>query len=131
MRPFSSALHLVDDLTLERIVQGGRSSWLVNLSACQTGIPDLTRPEQMISFPIGFLLGGAAHVLGTLWAVDDDRAMTFNQLFYEQFLAGAKPADAHREAVVRIREHTASKPAEHLPDHPMWWAQFVHYGSPN
>ncbi len=119
--PMSSGLELEDRLSLRAVLQHQEVNWLVNLSACESGIPDLARSEQMISFPTAFLLAGASHVIGTLWSVGNVAATTYNERFYEEVLAGMPPAAAHRDAVLRVRE---------MRSHALWWAAFTHYGSP-
>jgi CHAT domain-containing protein len=144
--PRDSALHLKTPLTIGAVLDHQTAPWLVNLSACETAVPDLQAAEQLISFPTGFLLGGAAHVLATLWPVGCDCADVVNRGFYEHFNAGHRPADALRLAVQHLRDGTSpsgnrstptravTAPAEQrAPDdysHPYWWAPFAHYGSP-
>jgi CHAT domain-containing protein len=142
VRPLSSGLELRDRLTLQAVLDHPHAAWLVNLSACETGVPDLTRSEQMISLPVGFLLGGAAHVIATLWSVGNDQATEYNRRFYQRLLAGERPALAHRGTINELRAASTSKPTKArtlvvvdqspLPmlDHPFWWAGFTHYGSP-
>ena len=110
----------------------------MNLSACETGVPDLGRSEQMISLPVAFLLGGAAHVIATLWPVGNERATQYNRHFYCRLLAGERPALAHRGALDGLRAAPAlpsgarTVVADHdqvpVPDHPYWWAAFTHQG---
>ncbi len=140
LRPLSSALALADDLTLQSILEHGQASWLVNLSACETGIPDLTRAEQTISFPTGFLRGGAAHVIATLWSVGNDHATEYNRRFYQLLQAGQRPAVAHQNAINALRGLTISHSGLRTTtadfdtdlqfDQPYRWAAFTHHGSP-
>jgi hypothetical protein len=103
LRPMSSGLELGDRLTLEAVLGRRGASWLVDLSAYETGVPDLGRSEQMISLPVAFLLGGAAHVIATLWPVGNERATQYNSRFYHRLLAGERPALAHRGAFDELR----------------------------
>jgi hypothetical protein len=54
LRPMSRGLELRDRLTLQAVLGHRGASWLVNLSACETGVPDRGRSEQMISLPVAF-----------------------------------------------------------------------------
>jgi CHAT domain-containing protein len=144
--PLESRLELETDLTIQAVLDHKAAPWLVNLSACETGIPDLQAAEQLISFPTGFILGGAAHVIATLWPVRNDHATAINHDFYELLNSGTHPAEALRRAVQSLRRVPATTdsprrsdrrslmPATEQPDevdtHPDSWAPFVHYGSP-
>jgi len=138
--PLTSVLFLDDDLSLHDLLTHGTASWLVNLSACETAIPDTTRIEQTISFPTAFLGGGASHVIATLWRVLDSVATEFNRRFYEQLGAGVSPPVATQAAIQRLMALASDDPvwADNgfgpLPDaipagHPALWAAFVHYGA--
>jgi hypothetical protein len=138
--PLHSSLELAEDLTLKAILTHNSANWLVNLSACETGICDVSRSEQVISFPTGFVLGGAAHVIGTLWPVGNAHASEFNRSFYEHVILGRSPAEAHRHAINKLRlgiDTDGARRAVTVDDHtmssfnhPYWWAPFMHYGSP-
>gem|GEM_PF-4004075 len=133
--PMQSSLILEDELTVAEILEHGQSSWLVNLSACETGIPDIMRSEQMISFPTAFLMGGAAHVMATIWPVANETATQYNNQLYRALDNGATPATAHKEAVNELRRDTTEFQAQTeagfiRADHPLFWAGFNHYGSP-
>ena len=160
LRPFASHLALETDLQLSAVLAHRHAPWLTNLSACETGIPDLQALEQLISFPTGFLLAGSAHMIATLWPVDNAAATTVNGHVYHDLVEQVHPAVAFREAVGHLRRAASTPEAsimessasevdaralgedddqrvsprhglECLPrDHPLWWAPFVHYGSP-
>ena len=52
--------------------RGTRAPRLVVLSACETGLYDITNsPDEFIGLPATFTALGAAGVLGTLWPVSD------------------------------------------------------------
>jgi hypothetical protein len=124
LAPLESGLELADRLTLQAVLEHKSAPWLVNLSACETGVPDLQASEQAISFPTGFLLAGAAHVLATLWPVNDRHAAGINRIVYRELGDGRHPAHALRTAVLEWRD------TGRRPRHPFWWAPFMHYGSP-
>ena len=101
--PLSSRLEVGDDLLLSDVLQRGVASWLMNLSACETGVPDISRSEQMISFATAFYMAGAAHVIGASWPIENTHATRFSQRFYRELTAGGHPAVAHRAAVLELR----------------------------
>ncbi len=73
---------------------------LVTLSACETGIIDLTEaPDEFVGLPNAILQAGSAGVISTLWAVDDRATSLLMQRFYDyHVLRGLSPAAALRES---------------------------------
>lgn len=144
--PLGSTIQLGDPVTLRDLLALDRRPPLINLSACETGKPDLTRSEQALSFPTGFLRAGASQVIGTLWPIRNDIATAFNTGFYTQLNTGADPASACRTAILHLIERALALPAtspkkmtsdnadEPVPDEiwadPSNWAAFTHYGNP-
>lgn len=135
LSPFESALQLGTSLTLHAVLGHRPAPWLVNLAACETGVSDMRASEQSVSFPTGFLLGGAAHVFATLWPVDDAHTSLVVEEAYRRLASGSHPAEALRDAVRTLRSALASHagtPGAGALDgpHPTWWSAFTHYGSP-
>jgi CHAT domain-containing protein len=65
---------------------------LVALSACETGITDIsTNSDEYISILAGFFFAGTRNVLGTLWAVNDVSTAVFMIRFYETLLGEKQP----------------------------------------
>jgi CHAT domain-containing protein len=81
---------------------------LVVLSACETGLYDITKnPDEFIGLPGTFTALGAAGVLGTLWPVSDDATALLMAKFYELHLqAGLAPPTALARAQAWLREAT-------------------------
>jgi hypothetical protein len=140
-QPLDSSLHLLDPLTVRAVLEHDAAPWLVNLSACETAIPDLDSSEQAISFPTAFLLAGAGHVLANLWSVGNTYATAVNRAFYTGLESGEHPAQALRLAQLALRgadahpsttrrTGTAAVQPPEYTTHPYWWAAFTHYGSP-
>jgi hypothetical protein len=134
--PMDSQLRVETPLTIRSILDHGTAPWLVNLSACETAIPDMRAAEQLISFPTAFLLAGAAHVFATLWPVLDDDAVEINRSCYRALRLGVHPAESLRGAVLRLQSDSADDSFS-APDGSdavamisFRWALFVHYGSP-
>ena len=147
LAPLQSSLTLAEPLTLQTIIEHHQSSWLVNLSACETGIPDLSRTEQSVSFPTSFLMAGSAHVHATLWSAGNTHATEYNRHLYTQINKGDDPALAHQRAINELRNNppdiplspsgrlsvsTEQRPVHNVAetDHPFWWAPYNHYGAP-
>jgi CHAT domain-containing protein len=86
-----------------------RATRLVTLSACETGITDISQsPDEYLGLPAGFLQAGAPAIISTLWAVDDLSTMLLMEQFYQAHLHDhAPPAAALRQAQRWLRDLTA------------------------
>ncbi|MET0095207.1 CHAT domain-containing protein [Limnospira platensis] len=78
-------LDLKKCLTLEDILRLDLTNCrLVTLSACETGITDITSTsDEYIGLPSGFILAGSPNVVSTLWAVADISTAIFMIQFYQ------------------------------------------------
>jgi len=110
--PLESSLSLGDDrkLTLEIIFEtrGLGTPRLVVLSACETGLYDLTSyPFEFTGLPSGFMHAGAAGVIATLWRVNDLSTTLLMGQFYEGYMGGKlTPSAALRAAQLWLRDAT-------------------------
>jgi CHAT domain-containing protein len=110
--PLASALYLANDepLTLADII--GKldlnSARLVTLSACETGITDLSQaPDEYIGLPAGFMQAGAPGVISSLWTVEDRSTALLMERFYRHLLDdGMSPVVALRAAQLWLRDIT-------------------------
>lgn len=90
---------------------------LVYLSACRSGIGELTPGDGIHGLRRAFLAAGCRSVVATLWDVPDDSSRIFSTAFYSAMLAGRSRIDALREARDLLK-------ARH-PQDPLHWAGFV------
>ena len=81
---------------------------LVVLSACETGLSDITSsPDEFIGLPGAFTALGAAGVLATLWPVSDAATALLMAKFYDLHLeAGLDPPAALSGAQAWLRDAT-------------------------
>ena len=162
-RPLESALYLTNDepLTLQDLLSGPslEGSRLVTLSACQTGLANLTNsPDEYVGLPAGFLLLGVPGILSSLWVVDDDSTILLMDHFYEAHVGGGLPPTESLRAAQRwlrdvtceqLRTHGRSRrrlgapevalacerlrsvgdPGERPCAHPYFWAPFQLIGT--
>jgi CHAT domain-containing protein len=56
---------------------------LATLSACETGIPGLELPEEVVGLPAGLLQAGVASVVASLWSVSDMSTALLMTKFYQ------------------------------------------------
>ena len=90
---------------------------LVVLSACETGLSDITSsPDEFIGLPGAFTALGAAGVLGTLWPVSDAATALLMAKFYDLHLeAGLDPPAALSGAQAWLRNATARAISTAMP----------------
>ena len=82
-------------------------TWLVTLSACETGVGEAISGEGVFGLRRAFMIAGAENLLMTLWPVNDASTADFMADFYREALAsGDAPgalAEVQREWLVRLR----------------------------
>ena len=90
---------------------------LVVLSACRSGLGELTDGDGAHGLRRAFLAAGCRSVVATLWDIPDDSSRLFSTSFYTAVLAGRSRIEALREARDLVK-------AQHPLD-PLHWAGFV------
>ncbi len=97
---------------------------MVVLSACETGIGELQEGEGIISLARGFAYAGAASIITSLWAVNDQSTATIMTTFYDNLVNG-QPKDA---ALRNAKLDYIQNASDHLDAHPFKWAPFIVLG---
>jgi CHAT domain-containing protein len=99
------------------------SADLVVLSACQTAVGRNLRGEGLVSLTRGFMYGGAARVVASMWRIDDEASKELMAKFYDHMLGQdhMTPAAALRAAQNDIMKNDRWR-------HPYFWAAFVMQG---
>ena len=118
--PRFSALHLHDGaLNVEMVEALPLKACTVVLSACETGLSEVSTGDEMVGLVRAFLVAGAARVVASQWPVDDAVTASFMLQFYEALVRGLSASQAlcHAQAVIK-RTHP----------HPYFWAAFTLYG---
>ncbi|NEZ66347.1 CHAT domain-containing protein [Leptolyngbyaceae cyanobacterium CCMR0082] len=78
---------------------------LAILSACETGLPGMELPDEVISLPTGLLQAGVAGVMASLWAVSDLSTMMLLVYFYDGWQKkNLEPTQALRNAQQWVRD---------------------------
>lgn len=98
-----------------------RGTELVYLSACHSGVGDVSLGPASSSLALAFWLAGARSIVMTHWAIEDDRAVQVASAFYDEVVSGQSYIRALRVAKLAIRRAGAS---------PCDWAAFTLFGEP-
>jgi tetratricopeptide (TPR) repeat protein len=95
-----------------------QGTWLVTLSACDTGVGEARAGEGVMGLRRGFIQAGAQNLLMTLWPISDDTTVKIMLDFYDRALkSGNAPqalADTQREWLVKLRKEKGLTEAVNL-----------------
>jgi CHAT domain-containing protein len=94
---------------------------LVTLSACETGVGEISVGEGVYSLNRAFQEAGAKAVLSTLWSISDEGTNQFMQKFYSRFLSKKSAQQALQETQDEFKN------SKEWSD-PFYWAAFVMTG---
>ena len=98
---------------------------LVVLSACQTGLGEITG-DGVFGLQRGFKKAGANSILMSLWKVDDKATQMLMTKFYEEFLGGKSKYEALKSAQKYLREYQPKGSKNDRPyADPYFWAAFI------
>jgi CHAT domain-containing protein/tetratricopeptide (TPR) repeat protein len=111
-----------DRLTARKVLSLSFGADLVTLSACQTGLGQLSG-DGVIGLSRAFLARGARSVLVSQWSVHDAATSALMRAFYQTYVAGeGDKAAALQSAMQQVRGHAGF-------EHPRFWAAFMLVGS--
>ena len=88
---------------------------LAILSACETGVPSLDVPDEVMSLSTGLLQAGVAGIISTLWSVSDLSTAFLLVKFYDLWQTrGYHVATALHKAQVWLRDSTTKEMLQYL-----------------
>ena len=96
-----------------------RSTELVVLSACETGLGVVDDAEGVLGVRRAFVIAGTDSLVCSLWKVPDDETKQLMVSFYRHIKNGARPSAALKLAKDELRAEGFS---------PLAWAGFIHIG---
>ncbi|OEJ21651.1 hypothetical protein AS594_39740 [Streptomyces agglomeratus] len=109
---------------------------LAYLSACRTAAIDTAELfDEAIHLTSAFQLAGFPHVIGTLWEIDDQIAVTIADLFYAGLQSDATELDPDRaahalhHALRRVRDGHGLPAGFDRTRAPLLWAAHLHAGT--
>lgn len=108
----------------------GMNLWgteLVVLSACETGLGEITHGEGVRGLRWSFLRSGARAAVSSLWRVPDQQTQELMVRFYGNLLRGERRSLALRKAMLEVRDNRRKKAGA---AHPYYWAGFLFSGDP-
>jgi CHAT domain-containing protein len=83
-------------------------TWLVTLSACETGVGKVQSGEGVLGLRRAFMMAGAQNLLMTLWPVNDEVTPKIMADFYREALktgdAASSLAKVQRDWLVKLRK---------------------------
>ena len=92
-----------------------RGTWLVTLSACDTGGGETDQREGVLGLRRGFVQAGAQNLLMTLWPIGDETTVEIMKDFYDRAFksmdAPGALAQTQREWLVKLRKEAGLKSA--------------------
>lgn len=98
-----------------------RGTQLVVLSACETGIGELSAGEGIYGLRRALALAGSQSQVVSLWKVDDLATQELMLIYYDKLLAGTS-----RDAAIRETQLAFLQAPEY--GHPYYWAAFIGSG---
>jgi CHAT domain-containing protein len=102
-----------------------QARWVV-LSACDTGVGEVTTGEGVLGLRRAFRVAGAKTLIMSLWSVDDEATRRWMRALYEnrfgRHLDSAASARAAELEMIRARRAAGES------THPFYWASFVAVG---
>ena len=107
--PLKSALHIAPNeiMTALEVMQHLQLNCdLVTLSACESGLTQVRRGDELIGFLRAFMYAGTPALICTLWRVDDRSTWILMNRFYQGVQAGLSFADALKQAQLYLRNLT-------------------------
>lgn len=128
----SGANHILEGDTLPDNVEDGiltakeisdvdlRGLDLVVLSACQTGLGDISQGEGVFGLQRGFKKAGVNSILMSLWEVNDEATQILMTQFYKNLVSGQSKRQSLLSAQKYLREYNNGRFNE-----PKYWAAFI------
>lgn len=117
--PLSSGVELYDNeiLSAREIFSMRLNAEMVTLSACETGLSQRSRGDELTGLTRAFIYAGAPSVMVSLWSVDARSTLELMLEFYKLLKNGMDKATALQEAQKKIMSKKEYS-------HPYYWAPF-------
>ncbi|NEP23597.1 tetratricopeptide repeat protein [Moorena sp. SIO3I6] len=97
-------------------------SELVVLSACETGLGELSQGEGVYGLRRALVLAGSQSQVISLWRVDDQSTKELMVSYYQKLNQGLGRSEAMRQAQLEMQQNQRYQ-------HPYFWAAFINSGN--
>jgi CHAT domain-containing protein len=120
--PMFSSLLLASDemndgrLTAYEVFELEMNTYLVAMSACETGLGKISVGDEVIGLSRSFIYAGSSSLLSSLWKVDDLATAVMIKRFFRYLKEGESRAMALQKAMDLVRTQ--------INVHPVYWAAF-------
>jgi len=129
--PLDSAIELCDGkLTVDQLFQFKADSELFTISACESGLSEISTGDELLGFSKGLLFAGARSLLLSLWKVDDQATYEFMKRFYVRYAEHDDKLLALQEAQMDFIKGSVELDGDKDCRHPKYWAAFFITGAP-
>jgi hypothetical protein len=102
---------------------------LAYLSACRTAFHGTVLLDEAIHLTAAFQLAGFPHVIGTLWEIYDQIAVTIADTFYTRLRADPDNPDLDYARAAQALHHAVRALRDQFPNLPALWAAYLHAGA--
>ena len=97
---------------------------LVVLSACQTGLGDISKGEGVFGLQRGLKKAGANTILMSLWEVNDEATQILMTQFYKNLVASMYKCQSLLSAQKYLRMYKNER-GEQCYNEPKYWAAYI------
>lgn len=122
---------VADKLTVSRIstVRTQDKPKIIFLSACSTAQVKVKKlADEGVHLASAFQLAGSPHVIGSLWAVEDNICAKIAGLFYHIVVKEGQ-SEFSIQSVPGVLARAVKQIRSESPDRPDLWAPFIHFGA--
>lgn len=113
---FSSLVLYSEELTINEVQNLPLENCIIVLSACESGLNEVVRGEELIGLTRAFVAAGASSLILSLWRVNDHTTLQLMETFYTEFCSGKGVAESLRNAQRRLIDEKL---------HPYFWSPFM------
>lgn len=113
-------------LTLNELYGLDLQTNLAVLSACETGVGNLTKGEGALSVARGFQYAGVKNVVFSLWEINDKSTSIVMDFFYRSLWKTKSVNYANQQAKI---DYLEDERIENSKKSPYYWGAFVYYGT--
>lgn len=125
--PLSSGILLKDGILTAREMLSRQiipDSNMITLSACESGVNEITAGDEFIGLTRALLYGGTSSILVSLWDVETVSTMKLMIDFYKRVLLMNDITKSLQKSQIKLMN-------EKEYSHPFYWAPFIAIGNPS